>query len=102
MVKIETPISEIPKIKKRVKINLKEDRTVDPLPLLQSLDNQIQGLKDGFIDHILTGANDKEFKDVFFFHIRKLEWIVGDFADLYDAKKKYVKRQKESKGTIWK
>lgn len=59
--------------------------TNEHLELLQALDNHVKWLKESYAD-----------KGEFFFHIKKLEGLIGDLADYFGAKKKYVQREPDT------
>ena len=68
--------------------------TNEHLELLQALDNHVRWLKEGYNDQD-KDAN-LEFDTLFEFHIRKLEGLIGDLADYFGAKKKYVQREPDT------
>ena len=55
--------------------------TNEHLEILQALDNHVKWLKEAYDD-----------KGEFFFHIKKLEGLIGDLADYFGAHKRYIQR----------
>ena len=80
-----------------------ETVTNDHLHLLKRFDNHLRWLKEGYIEREMYVEDNQEvldFDTLFKFHIRKLEGVLGDFADYFNAKKEWVQRSIDSQEMV--